>query len=82
MGKTMDSVMDYETTPFKVSRGSATKISKTEKTRKLQSISVMDFGWAKTKQHRFGLLVTFTIVYVSFSLFGRLIVGLAESLIK
>ena len=36
--------------------------------------------WFLVKKHKFGLLVTFTSVYVAFSLFGTLIVGLLESI--
>lgn len=72
--------MKYEEMPGKVSKSSVRKIVKTERTVELQKIAVTEFAWAKAKQHKFGLLLTFTIVYVAFSMFGTLIIGLLESL--
>lgn len=38
--------------------------------------------WYLVKKHKFGLLATFTFVYVWFSVFGRLTIGIIESTIK
>ncbi len=80
MGKSVANAMEYETPAFKISKSSARSINKREKQAKLENISVLDFAWAKIVQHKFGVLLTFTITYVWFSLLGTVTVGLVETL--
>lgn len=69
--------MQYEEMPLSVSKKAAKEIAKDYDIRYMDSYSVL---WFLTKKHKFGLLMTFTVVYVMFSLFGMVIVGLVESL--
>ena len=63
--------MSYEKTPVR-----ATRIKETD----LNRMSSSKIIWYLVVKHKFGLLATFSVTYVAFSLFGTLIVGLVESL--
>ena len=69
--------MSYETTGTKTISKTAVKKLRETNINNMTSTSIV---FHLVKKHKFGLLVTFTITYVSFSLFGTLIVGLSESL--
>lgn len=65
--------MQYEDMPLKVAkvRYTETNINKMTTPRIIAHLVI---------KHKFGLLATFTTIFVAFTLFGTLIVGLAESL--
>lgn len=69
--------MQYEEMPLKISRSALKEAARDFDVRKMNTSSVL---WYLAVKHKFGLLLTFTIVFVAFSLFGQLIVGLFESL--
>lgn len=52
--KTAAQAMELEEVPFKSPR----KVVKTNRTKDLQSISVVEFLWAKAKQYKYGLVVS------------------------
>jgi hypothetical protein len=72
-------VMEFEDVKFK--KPSA-KTSKKIALSELDKFSDGQIIWHVAKRRKFGLLLTFTVVYVAFTLFGTLIVGLIESLIR
>ena len=63
--------MSYEQTPVKPIKVRATDLNR---------MSSGKIIWYLVVKHKFGLLATFSVTYVAFSLFGTLIVGLVESL--
>lgn len=68
--------LSYEEMPLKVSKKVLKESGRDYDVRKMDSSSIV---WFLVRKHKFGLLVTFTSIYVAFSLFGTLIVGLVES---
>ena len=75
----LENTMKFEDIrPKKPSAKTSKKIALSE----LDKFDTTTILWHVAKRHKFGLLATFTIVYVTMSLFGTLIVGLAESIVR
>ena len=55
-------------------------IDKKERSMNINKMGSIEIVWHLVKKHKFGLLLAFTSVYVAFSLFGTLIVGLIQSI--
>jgi hypothetical protein len=68
--------MDYEEMPLKISKVSK-RVGRNYDIRTMSSWGALGY---LALRHKFGLLLTFTAVYVAFTLFGTLIVGLIESM--
>ncbi|HUD05624.1 MAG TPA: hypothetical protein VMR18_01725 [Candidatus Saccharimonadales bacterium] len=68
--------MAYEDIKPKVGKGAGKRVALKE----LDSYHTSTLLGHLVNRHKFGLLITFTTTYVAFSLFGRLIVGLIESI--
>jgi hypothetical protein len=70
--------MAYELTGTQeISEKAAKKLRSTD----INKMTTGAIVWHLVTKHKFALLATFTIVYVMFSLFGMLIVGLFQSLV-
>ena len=68
--------MTFEDIKPHVSKGIGKKVA----LRELDSYNTSTLLWYVAKRHKFGLVLTTLIVYVTFNMFGTLIVGLAESI--
>ena len=77
----MNSAMNYiETGSAKPMFDTLKKIDKVERSMNINKMGSLEIVWHLVVKHKFGLLLTFTSVYVAFSLFGMLIVGLLQGL--
>lgn len=73
--------MQYEELPLSTaSKNAVKKEAKRLQRSDINKMSSAAIVWFLVTKHKFGLLVTFTVTYVAFSLFGTLIVGLLKSL--
>ena len=83
MGSATASGLEYELTGKKdASVSSVRQEAKKMKQRDIRLMSDWAILWYLAKKRKFGLVTTAFIVYVSFSLFGTLIVGLIEGLFR
>lgn len=77
----LNKTMQYEEIPLtKISRTAAKKEVKRLRESNINHMSSLAILWFLAVKHKFGIVVTLLIVYVAFSTFGTLIVGLAESI--
>ena len=73
--------MQYEDVPLhSASKSAVKKEVKRLRETDINKMSSLQILWHLAVKHKFGLLVTFTVSYVTFSLFGTLIVGLLKGL--
>ena len=77
----LSKAMNYEEVPLsKVSKTAAKKEVKRLRESNINHMSSLAILWFLAVKHKFGIVVTILVVYVAFSAFGTLIVGLAESI--
>lgn len=70
-----------EKKPFALSKSGQKKVKQMEREYDVRYMASYEVVWYLVVRHKFGLLATFTVVYVSFSLFGSLIVSLAQAIL-
>lgn len=75
-GGAMNSTALLEDVKFKPSEGLGKKVA----IKGLERFHSSTLVWFLVNRHKFGLLATFTIVYVSLTMFHSLIFGLFQSL--
>lgn len=83
MGKTAGNAMTLE--DVRLSAPARTSVKKEAKRLRELDINTMSDGqiiWHLVKKHKFGLVCTAFGIYLAFSLFGTLIVGLFESFVR
>lgn len=77
----LSKAMQFEEVPLsKVSNSGVRKEVKRLRDTNINNMSSGAVIWFLVVKHKFELLATFTFVYVAFSLFGTLIVGLIKSI--
>lgn len=75
----LSGTMHYEDIKPKVSKGVSAKVVERSHNAELSKFHTSTLVWFVVKRHKFGLLVAFTIIYVSMTAFHTLIIGLIES---
>jgi len=81
VGKTISDVMAFEyMKPSAPSKKTIKKGINKMNENNINNIPSTSIVWYLVKKHKFGLLATFTVIYVTMSLFGTLIIGLLQGI--